>query len=126
MSGCAPSGLHFQPVTFGYSLVLAGAIYVLFGLVESRTLASMVPESLVGLFFIGLALLGIRGSLLALGVGWFLHGLWDVASPHYIDVSYLPWILEPSCVGFDFFVGVYLVLRSLGKVGNPNAANAAT
>ena len=109
---------HWESAIFGYSLVLGGAVYVLFGLLESRAIGSMVPECLVGIFFIVLAIAGLRGSLLALGVGWVLHGFWDVFSPHYLDVSYVPWFLEPTCVGFDFVVGIYLVLRSQGVIRN--------
>jgi hypothetical protein len=100
---------------FGYTLVLAGVIYVFFGLIEGRAIGTMMPEALVGLGFIILATLGLRGSLLALGIGWALHGTWDYAAPMLLDVSYVPWFLEPSCIGYDFIVGVYLILRSRGK-----------
>ena len=97
---------------FGYTLVLGGVVYVLFGLVESRGISTMVPEAAVGLGFIALAVIGLRGSLFALGIGWILHGTWDFLAPVMLDVSYAPWFLEPTCVGFDFIVGAYLILRS--------------
>jgi len=105
----------WEKEVFGYTLVFAGIIYVLFGLLESRAIYDLVPEALVGLGFIVLALIGLRGSLLALGVGWLLHGTWDIAAPALLDVSYVPWFLEPTCVGFDFIVGAYLVLRAQGR-----------
>ena len=97
---------------FGYSLVIGGVVYVLFGLVESKEISTMVTEAVVGLGFIALAVTGLRGSLLALGIGWFLHGTWDFLAPLMLDVSYVPWFLEPTCVGFDFIVGAYLILRA--------------
>jgi hypothetical protein len=74
-----------------------------------------MPEAIVGLGFIILAAIGLRGSLLALGIGWALHGTWDYVAPMVLDVSYVPWFLEPSCIGYDFIVGLYLILRSRGQ-----------
>ena len=103
---------RWESAVFGYTLVLAGLIYVMFGLLESRDLGSMIPEALAGIGFITLAIMGLRGSVLALGIGWILHGIWDVAVPTILDVSYVPWFLEPTCLGFDFVVGTYLLLRA--------------
>lgn len=104
---------NWEKEIFGYSLVLAGVIYVFFGFIESQALNSMIAEALVGVGFIALAVVGLRNSLMALGIGWAHHGIWDVSAPELINVSYVPWFLEPTCVGFDFIVGIYLVLRAL-------------
>ena len=112
-SRCYPK---WENEIFGYSLVLAGVIYVFFGLIESIAPKSMIPEALVGVGFIALALVGVKGSLLALGFGWICHGIWDVSAPVVVDVSYVSWFLEPTCVGFDFIVGIYLVMRARDMV----------
>ena len=108
-SRCLP---HWEREIFAYSLVVAGVIYVFFGLIAAKGLESMIAEALIGLGFVGVAVVGLRGSLGALGVGWILHGVWDVSASSLVDVSYVPWFLEPTCVGFDFVVGVFLILRA--------------
>jgi|GEM_PF-506333 len=104
--------LNWEKEIFGYSLILAGVIYLLFGLIESVPPTSMITEALVGIGFIALAVVGLRGSLMALGIGWILHGIWDVSAPTIINTAYVPWFLEPTCLGFDFIVGIYLMLRA--------------
>ncbi len=111
---------------FGYSLVLAGVIYVFFGFIESTAPSSMIPEALVRVGFIALALVGLKGSLLALGFGWICHGIWDVSAPVVVDVSYVPWYLEPTCVGFDFIVGVYLIMRARDRFPSNNGTGVGS
>jgi hypothetical protein len=113
--GAARRYPEWEKQIFGYTLVLAGVVYVFFGFIEGRAINTMMPEAIVGLGFIILAAIGLRGSLLALGIGWALHGTWDYVATVVLDVSYVPWFLEPSCIGYDFIVGLYLILRSRGQ-----------
>lgn len=90
-----------SPVALG--LVVAASIYVGFGLADGWWPHAAV-QVLGGLPFVALA--GARPKALgALGVGWIVHGAWDVA--HGIGVvgtripPWYPW----ACAGVDLAVG---------------------
>ena len=104
---------HEQQI-FGYLLAIAAFWYLLFGVIEALPLMQLLPQMIAGAVFLTLAILGLRGSLMLLGIGWLLHCAWDMASLLYTDVSYAPDFTAPLCLGFDILSGIYLIARARG------------
>ena len=94
-------------------LFAAGWWYLLFGVISGTGTSELLPQVLGGLFFVSLALLGFRW-LLCLSLGWSLHIVWDLLSPWFSDVTYMPGWSVPFCLGFDALLGAYLFLRYRG------------
>ena len=89
--------------------VIAG-VYIGIGLmVSDRFLVTL--ETVVGVFFGFLALTGLLLSPAILALGYFLHGLWDLAHhPRYLR-SPGPWWYKPLCLTYDWLVGVLIIIR---------------
>ena len=107
--------LNKEHLVFGISLLIAAIWYVGFGLFENIEGTRLIPQVLGGCFFGVCAVFGLRGSFRLLSIGWLLHLVWDSVSAVYLDATYVPEITLPGCVGFDSVVGIYLLLRHLGK-----------
>ena len=107
-------GIKRERLIFGLSLLVAGFWYAGYGLFANFTIDVLTVQIVGGLLFIAAALLGLKYSILFIGVGWMSHGAWDLISPFISDVSYMPAWTEPVCLGYDLLVGIYLVLRWRG------------
>ena len=95
----------------GGGLVLLGGWYLGFGVSAGHGMDVLWPQVIGGAFFALCGVAGILSSLLFLAAGWALHALWDLASPLFSNVSYMPHWTAPACLGFDLLIGGYLVLR---------------
>ncbi len=103
-------------LAFGILAVLLGAItgiYIGVALtVADRNL--ILVETVLAVLFLLLAVAGWKVSPLLLALGYFLHGLWDLAHhPRYIRSPGPAWY-QPACLAFDWSIGVYIVARELG------------
>ena len=89
--------------------VIAG-VYIGIGLmVSDRFLVTL--ETVVGVFFGFLALTGLLLSPAILALGFFLHGLWDLAHhPRYLR-SPGPWWYKPLCITYDWLVAALIIIR---------------
>lgn len=95
----------------GIGLVLLGGWYVAFGISAGYGMETLLPQFIGGFFFATCGVAGIKSSLLFLSVGWALHAAWDVASPLFSDVSYMPDWTAPACLGFDLLIASYLFTK---------------
>lgn len=90
-------------------LVLAGLIYVGFGVVwgDGPWIAIELGGTAVCALF---AVLGLRGSLLWIAAGWGLHPLWDLAL-HLLGpgAHIVPRWYAIACLSFDLLMASWLV-----------------
>ena len=105
--------LDAERLIFGWALVLAAFWYIGFGLINGQTISALLPQFAAGAVFLTLAVLGLRGSVVLIGIGWILHIFWDFLGPFFGEVR-APWWTAPACLGFDVVVGTYLILRVRG------------
>lgn len=95
----------------GISLILLGGWYLVFGVTAGQGVQVLLPQAAGGLFFAACGLAGLKYSLLFLSMGWSLHAAWDIASPLFSDVSYMPHWTAPACLGFDLLLGTYIFAK---------------
>jgi hypothetical protein len=89
--------------------VIAG-VYIGIGLMVSDRFL-VILETVVAVFFGFLALTGLLFSPAILALGYFLHGLWDLAHhPRYLR-SPGPWWYKPLCLTYDWLVAIMIILR---------------
>ena len=87
-------------------LAFAAAVYV--GLAEAGPDRSERRlQWAVALSFVGLALLGLWKSPLALAGGWLLHAAWDWRHHHRHAVRSAPWY-PPTCLTYDLVIAAFL------------------
>ncbi len=93
---------------FGALLGITAGVYLGFGLLDGRL--KQISIELAGiLFFLGLAVAGLKLWPYALAAGFFLHGFWDAA--HHardIQTKMVRW-WRPSCMAYDWVVGAFIV-----------------
>ena len=96
-------------------LLLFGAFwYVGSGLVAGASFQILIPQIVGGFLFAALAIGGLARSYLYVGIGWLVHGTWDVTSDLFSDIWYIQHWLEPMCISYDLLVGSYLLARWKG------------
>jgi len=89
--------------------VIAG-VYIGIGLMVSESFL-VTLETVVAVFFGFLALTGLLLSPAILALGYFLHGLWNLAHhPRYLR-SPGPWWYKPLCLTYDWLVAVLIIIR---------------
>jgi len=93
-----------------FAIVLAAiaAIYVGFALSDGR-LREIVIEVLVALTFGICVLVGLWLYPIAIAIGYFAHGFWDlVHHKQGIQTKITGWYI-PFCVAVDWLVGAYII-----------------
>lgn len=91
-------------------LALTSAAYVGSALSDGRPRVLLV-ESLVCLLIFSTALAGLWVSTAWLAVGYFGHGLWDLAHhPHRLGAPVRMVWFPPACLAFDGVVGAYILV----------------
>jgi hypothetical protein len=92
-------------------LFIAAGLYIVFAIRAGESAFWVVGELVGVAIFGGMALLGLRGSLWWLVVGWALHPLWDVGL-HYLGPgrSFAPITYTIACLSFDELVAVYIAI----------------
>lgn len=90
-------------------LSAAGAVYIGFGLAESK-ISLVIMETLSGLIFGIIAIMGAIYFPLILGVGFLFHAVWDCLH-HWkiIKTEVNPWY-PPFCAVYDCLVGIFLLV----------------
>lgn len=93
---------------FAIVLAIIAAIYVGFAISDGR-LREMVIEVLVAIIFGICALVGLWLFPIALPIGYFAHGFWDLVHHQQgIKTKVTNWYI-PFCVAVDWLVGAYIV-----------------
>jgi hypothetical protein len=96
-----------KPVIYG--LILSGIGFLYVGFTWSDTTA-LVICSVQAIFFLFIALFGIKKSLYILAAGYFLHGIWDLAYDLFPPSNLIPPRYDLFCLSIDFTIGAYLLV----------------
>lgn len=88
------------------SLVTAGLIYVGFALIWGN--GSWLMIEVIGLLAcVVFAVLGLRISAFFIGLGWFLHPVWDFGLHTLVEHEHVPGWYPGFCIGVDWAVAAY-------------------
>ena len=91
-----------------YGLILAGIGFLYVGFTWSDTIA-LIVTSVQAVLFLLIAGYGIKNDLYILAVGYFLHGIWDLAYNLFPGSSLIPPHYDLFCLSIDFTIGFYLI-----------------
>ncbi|MBC7948549.1 MAG: hypothetical protein H7Y42_11750 [Chitinophagaceae bacterium] len=92
-----------------YSLILSGIGFIYVGFTWSVT-EDLIINSVQALFFLFVALYGLRKGLHFLAFGYFLHGIWDLLYNYFESSHLVPSNYDWFCMTLDFTIAVYLLL----------------
>ncbi|ETI67250.1 DUF6010 family protein [Neobacillus vireti] len=93
---------------FALFLAYTACVYLGAALSDSR-ITWISIEFAVSFIFLNCALLGLLYSPIWIGLGFILHGIWDMLHhPKIIKTSVVKWF-PPICAVFDFIVAVFIV-----------------
>lgn len=97
-----------------YALTLAGIgfLYVGFTWIDTPT---FIITSFQAIVFLLIAYYGLVKNPYILAAGYFLHGLWDIVFPFWLNAALIPPRYDWFCSSLDFTIGIYLILKVIGK-----------
>ena len=97
-----------------YALTLAGIgfLYVGFTWTDTQT---FIITSFQAIVFLLIAYYGLVKNPYILAAGYFLHGLWDIVFPFWLNAALIPPRYDWFCSSLDFTIGIYLILKVIGK-----------
>ena len=95
---------------FAVLLGVTAGVYLGFALVDGR-LREIFIETFVLLLFMLLAMAALNLDVRLLSLGFFLHGLWDLAHhPRAVQTKLVLWY-PPACLVFDWIVAAFIFFR---------------
>jgi hypothetical protein len=89
-------------------LIVAAAVYLVFALTGASSPREYRLEIIGMVIFTPMALGGARWWPPLVGLGWLLHGAWDVLL-HWPAQAWLPGLYPVFCVSFDLVVAAYFL-----------------
>ena len=94
-----------KPLVYGLILTGIGFIYIGFTWTD---LTSLIITCVQALAFLAIAYFGTKKSLQILGVGYVLHGCWDIAYGFFDNPGLIPPDYDIFCLSIDLVMGIYL------------------
>ena len=96
-------------------LFAAAGAYVGFAFEQGLLRMWVLIELLQAIGFGTLGLIGWRGPVKWLALGWALHPIWDFGL-HYVGPgrSFTPWTYAIACISFDWVVAAYIFIAYRG------------
>ena len=104
-------GSRRELIVYAVSLALAAFIYIVFVAAGGASLSRTELEFGGLVLFSPAALLGARGRLRVLIVGWAVHPAWDVLIHRVWSAGLAPEWYPVVCVGFDLSLAAYIGAR---------------
>ena len=92
-----------------YGLTLTGIGFLYVGYTWSD-LPSLIITSIQAIVFVALSYYGIKKSIYILAMGFFLHGIWDLAYNPFDKPGLIPPHYDVFCLTIDFVIGIYLLV----------------
>ncbi len=92
-----------------YGLILTGIGFLYIGFTWTD-LESLIINSVQAFLFVLLAYYGIKKSIYILALGYFLHGIWDLAYDLLGEPDLIPPHYDLFCLSIDFTIGIYLLI----------------
>ena len=100
-------------IALSFFVVLLGmtaGVYFGFALHDGRKLV-ILAETVLLLPFMFLAMAALNLDVRLLALGFFLHGLWDLAHhPRAVPTKVVPWY-PPACLVFDWILAAFIFFR---------------
>lgn len=93
-----------------YGIVLSGIAFIYVGFTWTD-IPSLFIVSLQIMFFILLSYYGVKKNSWFLVIGYFLHGIWDLAYGHFQSPNLIVNYYDTFCLSADFFIGGYLIFK---------------
>jgi hypothetical protein len=87
--------------------IVVASYYALFAVMGASPQV-LVIESIVGVMFLALAVVGFRSSLWLVVLALAAHGVFDLVHGHFIMNSGLPLWWPPFCLTYDLTAAAYL------------------
>tara|TARA_R110002073_G_scaffold182114_1_gene340392 strand:- start:250 stop:636 length:387 start_codon:yes stop_codon:yes gene_type:complete len=97
-----------------YALTLAGIGFLYVGFTWTDT-PTFIITSFQAIVFLLIAYYGLVKNPYILAAGYFLHGLWDIVFPFWLNAGLIPPRYDWFCSSLDFTIGIYLILKVIGK-----------
>ena len=92
-----------------YGLILSGIGFLYVGFAWTD-LPALIVNSVQAVLFVLVAYYGIRKNIYILAMGYFLHGLWDLAYSLFQLPDLIPPHYDLFCLSIDFTIGIYLFI----------------
>ena len=99
-------------------LMVIAAYYVLFAFMSGE---AIVEEIAVAALFSTVAIAGGARLPVLVGVGIFLHGVFDVLHPLFIVNSGVPAWWPAFCASVDILLGAWVIRLSIGRTAGSRA-----
>jgi hypothetical protein len=96
-----------KPLVYGLILTGIGFIYIGFTWTD---LTSLIITCVQALVFLAIAYFGTRKSLSFLGLGYVLHGCWDIVYGFFDNPGLIPPDYDIFCLSIDLVMGIYLFI----------------
>lgn len=100
-------GKENQKVMYGLVLAGIGFLYVGFTWTDYTQLAVTIAQSFV---FLLLAYYGATRSVTILGIGFLVHGIWDLLYHQFTSIHLLPPHYDIFCLVVDVVTGGYILV----------------
>ncbi|ULQ51940.1 DUF6010 family protein [Flavihumibacter fluvii] len=91
-----------------YGLILSGIGFLYVGFVWTD-IPSVVINAIQAIVFLFIAYYGVKKSIYLLGLGYFLHGCWDIVYPFFRDPGLIPPQYDLFCSTLDFVLCMYII-----------------
>ncbi len=98
-----------KTIIYGLILCAIGFLYVGYVWTDVR---AVVINAIQAVIFLFIAYFGIKKNTNILGIGYFLHGTWDIVYHLFQDPGLIPPHYDIFCLSIDFTMGAYLLLLS--------------
>ena len=96
-----------KPSVYGLILTGIGFIYIGFTWTDQ---SSLIITCVQALAFLAISYFGTRKSLAILGIGYVLHGCWDIAYDFFDTPGLIPPDYDIFCLSIDWVMGIYLLV----------------
>jgi hypothetical protein len=94
--------------TLVYALILTGIGFIYVGFTWTN-LQALVVCCIQAVFFLMVAYFGALKGLYLIGLGYFLHGSWDIIYAFFSPPGLIPPGYDLFCLSIDFTMGAYLL-----------------
>lgn len=106
-----------------YGLTLTGIGFLYVGYTWSD-LPSLIITSIQAIVFVAFSYYGIKRSMYILAIGFFLHGIWDLAYHPFDKPGLIPPQYDVFCLTIDFVIGIYLLVLARKPSSSIKKANS--
>ncbi len=109
-------GLDRDRALYPTALIVIASYYCLYAIIGNSN-SALVSETVVGVIFVAIAVVGFRTNLWIATAGIIGHGIFDMFHHIIIENPGLPSFWPGFCMSIDIVIGIYLaVMLSMKKI----------